>query len=157
MAGSLLQHTPVSHACALRAPVRLLPLCVPPPPPPPPLLLSLACAAAALLVTAAATTAEFFRVSPLAGRLMLPYLAFVAYANALNYNIWKTNPEVRAVFLLVWSACGLVLCVLAGRVCVHAPAPRMCAAPVRLLPPPTPLPRAVLQEASGSDIKPKEA
>jgi hypothetical protein len=49
---------------------------------------------AALFVGAAATTAEFYRVNPTAGKLMLPYLAFVGYANALNYWFWKHNPDV---------------------------------------------------------------
>jgi hypothetical protein len=42
------------------------------------------------------TTVEFWKVNATAGKLMLPYLAFVAYANALNYRFWKDNPEVRA-------------------------------------------------------------
>ena len=42
----------------------------------------------------AATTAEFWKVNATAGKLMLPYLAFVGYANALNYNFWKNNPDV---------------------------------------------------------------
>jgi hypothetical protein len=52
------------------------------------------CAAVALFVGAAATTAEFFKVNTTAGQLMLPYLAFVAYANALNYWFWQNNPDV---------------------------------------------------------------
>jgi translocator protein len=33
----------------------------------------------------------FWRVSALAGTLMLPYLLWVTYASALNYTIWKLN------------------------------------------------------------------
>jgi tryptophan-rich sensory protein len=49
---------------------------------------------AALFGAVAYTTAEFWKVHPTAGKLMLPYLGFVAYANALNYCFWKDNPEV---------------------------------------------------------------
>lgn len=38
-----------------------------------------------------ATLLSFWRVSPLAGALMLPYLLWVTYASALNYYIWKLN------------------------------------------------------------------
>jgi tryptophan-rich sensory protein len=50
---------------------------------------------AALFGAVAYTTVEFWKVNATAGKLMLPYLAFVAYANALNYRFWKDNPEVR--------------------------------------------------------------
>ncbi len=39
-----------------------------------------------------ATTIAFFRVSRWAGALMLPYLAWVSYATALNYSLWRLNP-----------------------------------------------------------------
>ena len=41
----------------------------------------------AILVTMMA----FWRVVPLAGWLMLPYLLWVAYASALNFTIWRMN------------------------------------------------------------------
>eukprot|EP00879_Flechtneria_rotunda_P000910 GHRR01001038.1.p1 GENE.GHRR01001038.1~~GHRR01001038.1.p1 ORF type:complete len:192 (+),score=61.10 GHRR01001038.1:156-731(+) len=48
---------------------------------------------AALFGAVAYTTYEFWKVNPTAGQLMLPYLAFVGYANALNYSFWKNNPD----------------------------------------------------------------
>ena len=39
----------------------------------------------------AATTALFYRVRPLAGLLLLPYLAWVGFASALNFAIWRMN------------------------------------------------------------------
>ncbi len=38
-----------------------------------------------------ATTLAFFRRHSLAGALMLPYLAWVTFATALNYEIWRRN------------------------------------------------------------------
>lgn len=38
-----------------------------------------------------ATTAAFFRVSPLAGWLMVPYLVWTAFAAVLNYTLWQLN------------------------------------------------------------------
>lgn len=37
------------------------------------------------------TTRVFFRRSPTAGWLMLPYLAWVTFAGALNFAIWRLN------------------------------------------------------------------
>jgi tryptophan-rich sensory protein len=39
----------------------------------------------------AATLFAFWRVTPSAGWLMLPYLAWVSYASALNFTIWRMN------------------------------------------------------------------
>lgn len=41
-----------------------------------------------------ATTALFWRVRPLAGALLLPYLAWVAFASVLTYSIWQRNPQL---------------------------------------------------------------
>lgn len=45
-----------------------------------------------LLVLIAATTAAFWRVRPLAGVLLLPYLAWVGFASALTWALWQRNP-----------------------------------------------------------------
>ena len=39
----------------------------------------------------AATTVAFWRRSTLAGILFLPYLAWVSFASALNFAIWRMN------------------------------------------------------------------
>jgi tryptophan-rich sensory protein len=45
-----------------------------------------------LLLLVAATTAAFWRVRMLAGALLLPYLAWVGFATALNFTVWRMNP-----------------------------------------------------------------
>lgn len=45
-----------------------------------------------MLGTAAATTGQFFRIRPLAGALMVPYLAWLCFAAALNTVIDRLNP-----------------------------------------------------------------
>lgn len=45
-----------------------------------------------LWLAIAATTVAFFRRSRLAAWLMTPYLAWVAYAAALNFALWRMNP-----------------------------------------------------------------
>ena len=42
----------------------------------------------------AATAAAFWRISRLAGALLLPYLAWVSFASALNWVLWLRNPGV---------------------------------------------------------------
>jgi benzodiazapine receptor len=40
-----------------------------------------------------ATLVGFWRVRPLAGALLLPYLCWVSFAAALNYAVWHLNPQ----------------------------------------------------------------
>ena len=46
---------------------------------------------AALFVLIVATTIAFLRRDRLAGALMIPYLAWVAFATALTFAIWRLN------------------------------------------------------------------
>ena len=46
----------------------------------------------ALWLALAATLVAFWRVRRVAGVLMLPYLAWVTFATALNFAIWRLNP-----------------------------------------------------------------
>lgn len=46
-----------------------------------------------LWLAIAGTTVAFWRVSPVAGWLFVPYLAWVSYATALNFAIWRMNPR----------------------------------------------------------------
>ncbi len=45
-----------------------------------------------LWLAVAVTTNLFRRVRPLAGTLLIPYLAWVTFAAALTYSIWRLNP-----------------------------------------------------------------
>jgi translocator protein len=38
-----------------------------------------------------ATVISFWRISPAAGALLIPYLAWVSFATALNFSIWRMN------------------------------------------------------------------
>ena len=49
---------------------------------------------AIMLLLIAATTLAFWRVRRVAGLLMLPYLAWVTFATALSYTMWRLNPGV---------------------------------------------------------------
>lgn len=40
------------------------------------------------------TVIAFWRVRPLAGALLLPYLAWVSFASALNYSLWQRNMQL---------------------------------------------------------------
>jgi tryptophan-rich sensory protein len=41
-----------------------------------------------------ATLVAFWRISLLAGVLLVPYFLWVSFAAALNYSIWQRNPEL---------------------------------------------------------------
>jgi len=41
-----------------------------------------------------ATLASFWRVRPLAGAFLIPYLLWVSFAAALNFSVWQLNPQV---------------------------------------------------------------
>lgn len=38
------------------------------------------------------TTALFWRISPTAGKLMVPYVLWVGFASYLNFVLWRMNP-----------------------------------------------------------------
>jgi tryptophan-rich sensory protein len=41
-----------------------------------------------------ATLVSFWRIRPLAGGLLAPYLLWVSFAAALNYSVWRLNPQL---------------------------------------------------------------
>ena len=41
-----------------------------------------------------ATIVSFWRIRPLAGVLLIPYLLWVSFAAALNYSLWQLNPQI---------------------------------------------------------------
>jgi translocator protein len=45
-----------------------------------------------LWITLAVTTVLFWRISTLAGLLLLPYLGWTTFAAVLNFTIWRMNP-----------------------------------------------------------------
>jgi tryptophan-rich sensory protein len=45
-----------------------------------------------LWVLIAATIVAFWRVKPLAGALLIPYLLWVSFATALTWAVWRLNP-----------------------------------------------------------------
>jgi tryptophan-rich sensory protein len=47
-----------------------------------------------LLVAIALTVVAFWRVRPLAGALLLPYLAWVTFATALTFALVRRNPTM---------------------------------------------------------------
>lgn len=47
-----------------------------------------------LVVLIVATIVAFARLKPLAGWLLVPYLAWVTFATALTWSIWRRNPAL---------------------------------------------------------------
>jgi translocator protein len=47
-----------------------------------------------LWVLIVATLISFWRLQPLAGALLIPYLLWVSFASALNYSVWQLNPHM---------------------------------------------------------------
>lgn len=47
-----------------------------------------------LWVLIMATLVSFWRVSKLAGALLIPYLLWVTFAGALNHALWQINPQI---------------------------------------------------------------
>lgn len=56
---------------------------------------ALALAEVALLwILVVATVLAFWRVRPVAGMLLTPYLLWVSFAAALNFTLWRLNPQL---------------------------------------------------------------
>jgi benzodiazapine receptor len=51
----------------------------------------------AIFLMAAATTVLFWRIRRFAGVLLLPYLAWLAFASFLNYEIGRLNPDAATL------------------------------------------------------------
>jgi tryptophan-rich sensory protein len=51
----------------------------------------------ALFIVVTITAALFWRIRALAGILLLPYLAWLAFASFLNYEIGRLNPEAETL------------------------------------------------------------
>lgn len=47
-----------------------------------------------LWICIAATLIAFWRVRPMAGVLLIPYLLWVSFAVMLSYSVWQLNPDV---------------------------------------------------------------
>lgn len=47
-----------------------------------------------LWILIVATLIHFWRLKPLAGALLIPYLLWVSFAAVLNYSVWQLNPQV---------------------------------------------------------------
>lgn len=47
-----------------------------------------------LWILIAATIIAFWKVRPLAGMLLVPYLLWVSFAAVLSYTMWQLNPQI---------------------------------------------------------------
>ena len=47
-----------------------------------------------LLALILATVISFWRITPLAGALLIPYLLWVIFAAFLNHSLWRLNPHI---------------------------------------------------------------
>lgn len=47
-----------------------------------------------LWIVIAATIVTFYRVSRVAAAMLVPYLAWVSFASALNFALWRMNPGI---------------------------------------------------------------
>lgn len=47
-----------------------------------------------LWVLIVATLVAFWRIRPMAGALLIPYLLWVSFASVLNYSVWQLNPQI---------------------------------------------------------------
>ena len=47
-----------------------------------------------LVALVAATMTRFYAVKPLAAWVLAPYLAWIVYASALTFAVWRLNPEL---------------------------------------------------------------
>ncbi|KRE89382.1 sensory protein [Frateuria sp. Soil773] len=47
-----------------------------------------------LWVLVIATLVAFWRIKPLAGMLLVPYLLWISFASALNHAVWQLNPRI---------------------------------------------------------------
>ena len=47
-----------------------------------------------LWILIVATLLSFWRIRPVAGALLVPYLLWVSFAAALNYSLWQLNPQI---------------------------------------------------------------
>lgn len=47
-----------------------------------------------LIVLVVLTIIAFWRLRPLAAALLLPYLAWISFAAALNWTVWRMNPQL---------------------------------------------------------------
>ena len=54
--------------------------------------------AVAMAVSVLITLVLFWRIRPVAGMLMLPYLAWVCFASALTFEIGRLNPDADGAF-----------------------------------------------------------